>query len=231
MSQRSSRAQSPAGQKARSRRKPSGRRPRNEVGDLPPRLRQLVERLLVEGATFEDTVEAVNERGKEGVTLQAVRDYFRSHLELQQRRIQRQMETAQALTKALRHPRSGQAKLAQAIMLTGLMGVSRREAAFGVKDAMSTKLQRENLGLRQQLLLLKVRKEIKDQKYAEARLRNELARWELTRGHIEVLKQQLAKTGEESKLGPETLQKIREIYGLIAEPVTPQEGPHAPAQA
>lgn len=111
------------------------------------------------------------------------------------------------------------------------MGVSRREATFTVKDAVVTRLQQENLALKQQLLRLKVRKEIKDQKMAEARLRTELARWELTKAHINKLKHEMQRTGEEKNLGPATLQRIHEIYGLISEPVEVERGDHAPQQA
>jgi len=60
-----------------------GRTIKNEVGQLSPDLRKLVQKMLVEGSTFEDIVEAVNERGENGITLHAVQNYFQGNLEIQ----------------------------------------------------------------------------------------------------------------------------------------------------
>jgi len=39
----------------------------SDLSELPADLQRLVERMLVEGATFEDAVDAVNERGREAI--------------------------------------------------------------------------------------------------------------------------------------------------------------------
>ncbi len=151
-------------------------RPCTDLARLPDDLRHSVEQMMVEGATLEDIVETIHERHKLRVTLQAVQNFFRSRLDLQQLRIKRQLETARALKKALGNPQSGQGELADAVLLTGLMRVTRRSAEFRVRDAVFEKYQRENLRLHQQAARLRVQKFNLDKRLLEARLRTEALR-------------------------------------------------------
>lgn len=187
------------------------------VTDLSDELRKLVETMLVDGGTFEDVVEAVKERGKEQITLQAVQNFFRSNLGLQQQRIKRQRETAQALRQALGDPASGQQELADAILMTGLMRVSRRGSEFSAKDAVYEKYERENLRLKQELSKQKEQKLRLDKRIALTRWKSEQTRTELARARLLELQQMLDARKGQQHLGPETLQKIQEIYGLIGE--------------
>ncbi len=93
---------------------------------LPEKLRRLMRKMLREGASFEDTAEAINERTDEAVSLKAVQEFFRSNPRVQQERIRHQLAAAQELKRALKHPRSAQAELAEAALFTGLMALSRR---------------------------------------------------------------------------------------------------------
>jgi hypothetical protein len=190
-----------------------------DVSTLPAELRALLEQLLIEGATFEDTVEAINERGGDRVTLKAVESFFRSNLPLQQQRIRRQLKTAQALKKALGNPRSGQAQIADAVLLTGLMRVTRHGSQFSFQDAMDEGYKRENLELKQQLVRLRSQKLSLERRIAFARIRTELAKWKVAQVKFWEFKRSLESDGSERKLGPETLQKIQEIYGLISQPI------------
>ena len=187
------------------------------VTDLSDELRGLVETMLVDGGTFEDVVEAVKERGKEQITLHAVQNFFRSNLGLQQQRIKRQRETAQALRQALGDPASGQQELADAILMTGLMRVSRRGSEFSAKDAVYEKYERENLRLKQELSKQKEQKLRLDKRIALTRWKSEQTRTELARARLLELQQMLDARKGQQHLGPETLQKIQEIYGLIGE--------------
>lgn len=173
--------------------------------------------MLVDGATFEDVVETVNERDRERITLHAVQNFFRSNLGLQQQRIKRQRETAQALRQALGDPASGQQELADAILMTGLMRVSRRGSEFTAKDAVYEKYERENLRLKRELTKQREQKLRLDKRIALTRWKSEQTRTELARARLLELRQMLDARKEEHRLGPETLQKIQEIYGLIGE--------------
>ena len=50
---------------------------KNAVGQLSEELQKLTREMLVEGSTFEDVMEAVNERGCQSITLSAVRTISR----------------------------------------------------------------------------------------------------------------------------------------------------------
>src|ERR1051326_7751268 len=84
---------------------PERARPVTDVAKLPAELRELVERMLVEGATFEDICDAVNDCGAP-LTLQAVQNLYRGSLELQKRRIVFQVERARARTEVRGDPES-----------------------------------------------------------------------------------------------------------------------------
>jgi hypothetical protein len=204
--------------------KPDPRPLHTDVAQLPADLRQLVEQMLADGATFEDVVEAVAARGGAGVTLAAVETFFRGNLALQQERVRRQVEAARALKKALGNSGSSQARLAEAALLTGLMRLNRKGSEISFRDVMRARAERSNLHLKQQLLRLKVRKAVQDREWNRARLRAERARWRLTKLRIVELQRALQTEGKPTGISPEILQKIQEIYGLVTLPTAPAVG-------
>jgi hypothetical protein len=204
--------------------KPDARTVHATVTELPADLRQLVEQMLREGATFEDVVDAVAERGGDGISQSAVENYFRGNLTLQQERARRQVATAQALKKALGGSNSGQARLAEAALLTGLLRLNRKGSELNLKDTMRERIERENLSLKRRLLRLRVRKAVQDQEIARVHIRGELAKWRLTRARIVELQRTLKAGGKQANLGPETMQKIQEIYGLVISPSASPDG-------
>jgi hypothetical protein len=203
-----------------------------DVADLSPTSRELVEQMLARGSTFEDVVETLDERHQEYLTLQAVRNLFRDNLELQKRRVLHQVETAEALKASLaENPQSAEGRLADAAFLTGYLGLTRQAAAVTLTDSQRARMQNENLHLRQQILALKRDKTLQDRNISRARARVLSAQWQLAKQHLRELQRQLEKAPRGQGLGPETLHKIRQIYGLIAQPAIPEEGNDAPAQA
>ena len=147
-------------QSGRPRSKFGGRGRFNNFELLPDNIKLEAERMLVNGATFEDTTEWINQRHgpehdgeAEGVTLLAVRSYFQCNSDLQTRRVRRMQEVAQKLKEALAgDPHSAQAELADAVFLTGLMGLERAGSRFTVKDAARHFLARGSLGLKKRNL-------------------------------------------------------------------------------
>lgn len=103
---------------------------RDKQSELPENMRKLMWKMLREGATLEDTAEALNERTSEAISLKAVQEFFRKNPRVQQERIRHQLAAAQQLKKALRNPNSAQAELAEAALFTGLMALSRRGLRF-----------------------------------------------------------------------------------------------------
>ena len=201
---------------------------------LPAEKQPLVAELLVEGATFEDVVETVNEGEGPKVTQGAVERFFRSNLELQKRRVERLVEKAEALKTSLQaDPNSAERKLAEAALLTGLMRLSRGGSELSVKDVVSLRLQHDNLRLKQRILRLKERDAIQKHHINEARMRHEFEKFKLTREKARQIREHLRSLKQGQQLGPETFVKIQEIYGLLNEPFippqTPAENPEAPA--
>lgn len=199
-----------------------------DVTKLPAELRRLVEQMLIEGATFQDTVQAVNERDSRGISLTAVENFFRGNLKLQQDRIRHQVTTVQALKKALGDPKSGQAQLADAALLTGLMRLNKPGSEFDIHDALKERMQREILSLKQEVLQLKKRIFLMQQRLIRARIKAEFTRWEVAKAKVRQLYHSIDVNGKAKKLGPEEIQKIQEIYGLISGPSAPAEKENSP---
>lgn len=188
-----------------------------DVEHLPEELRKLVDRMLTEGGTFEDTVQAVSELGQERITLGAVEIYFRSNVSLQQARIRRQVETARNLKSALANPESAQSELAEAILLTGLMGVKKRSGAGDMQQAIRAKDQQENYRLKEEAFRLKSEKSALDLRMVRARLKAEGAKLRLVTNRIEQLKRALDRERGGANLSPEMIQRIQEVYGLVSD--------------
>jgi hypothetical protein len=197
-------------------------RPVSDAAQLPDALRELAERLLVEGATFEDVCESVNERGAP-VTLQAIQNLYRGNLELQRRRIEFQVERARVLTEALADPDSADAQLAHAAMLTGLQSLSRKDGGISLKDAVKATLERRNILLKRDLLRMRIAREEEDKRFRKTRLHAEFLKLRLTRGKLVQLQRELKKPENSSTLGPVAMEKIQEIYGLLQIPVIPRD--------
>ena len=196
--------------------------PVSDVARLPEEMRELVDRMLVEGATFEDVCDAVNERGVP-VTLQAIQNFYRGNLDLQKRRIEHQMERARVLTEALGDPDSSDAQLAYAAMLTGLQSLTRKEGGLTLKDAVKGTMERRNILLKRDLLRMQLAREIEDRKFRKTRLHAEILKLQLTKTKLAQLQRELKKHESNSTLGRVAMDKIQEIYGLLQIPVVPRD--------
>jgi hypothetical protein len=196
--------------------------PVSDVARLPEEMRELVDRMLVEGATFEDVCDAVNERGLP-VTLQAIQNFYRGSLNLQKRRIEHQMERARVLTEALGDPDSSEAQLAYAAMLTGLQSLTRKEGGLTLKDAVKGTMERRNIILKRDLLRMQLAREVEDRKFRKTRLHAEILKLQLTKTKLAQLQRELKKHENSSTLGTVAMEKIQEIYGLLQIPVIPRD--------
>jgi Bacteriophage Mu, Gp27 len=196
--------------------------PVSDVAKLPAELRDLVERMLVEGATFEDVYDSVNERGVH-ITLQAIQGRYRSDLELQKRRIQFQVERARVLTEALGDPDSSDAQLAYAAMLTGLQSLSRKEGGLTLRDAVKGTMERRNILLKRDLLRMQIAREKEDKRFRKTRLHAEILKLQMMKTKLEQLQRELMKSENSSTLGQVAMEKIQEIYGLLQIPVIPRD--------
>ncbi len=186
--------------------------------------------MLVDGATIEDAFEALNERPDGAVTFQAVQNFYRSSLDVQAERVERQVEQVKTLKQALANLNDpGMSELADAILMTGLLGV-RRGASYTQGEAMKERLARENMRLKNQNLRLRERygrlramRPTEDLELARAKASTERARASSERAKASFLRtktklaEKLLEPVEKGgrKLDPKAYQQIREVYGLL----------------
>lgn len=187
-----------------------------DVSSLPRGVQKNVRKWLIEGAPFEDVVERVAEPGEVTITQRAVEHYFRSKPELQAKRIQRQMDTADKLAKTLRNPKSAKAKLAMSVLVMGLSGLNRRDQASGVKHAMQVMKEQKDERFKEADAKRKTTKMGIEKKESKVRVQSLHTKLELATLQLGRLKQSIENQGKDKSLGPEILQQINEIYGLVA---------------
>jgi hypothetical protein len=195
----------------------------NKLAEVPADVLRHIDELLVDGATFEDVVENLEGEELGRIPLHIVSAYFRGNVDLQKRRVLRQVAKAKELKKSLGKPESAEAKLADAIFITGYMGVTRKGAEIKLKDVESIRLSKENLRLRNRVLRQKDKQDRQQKRYRQ--LRNEMMqkKVELYKLKIAALKKAMAAESGQNKLGPETMQAIEEIYGVATIPSLPAE--------
>ncbi|MGH9432536.1 MAG: hypothetical protein ACRD3T_13425 [Terriglobia bacterium] len=200
----------------------------HDVDEATPDVQEKVRKLLVNGATFEDTVATLAESGTAAVTVRAVENYYRGHVDIQEERIKRQVGTADKLKKALKDPNSAQARLAEAVLLTGLMGVHDKTEATGVQNAIKVQSEQDRHRVNWALAKLRIRKMQAESQMLRVRLKHELAKINRLKLAIERFQNALQNAGGGQRVKPETIQRIQEIYGLLADSNPPTEE-HAPA--
>ena len=192
------------------------------VEDLGPEGQELVKQLLVEGATFEDVADTVKGPGDKGITLAAVRNFFRSNLQVQTERVKHSMEVAAQLQAAVGNPNSAEAQLAQAVMLTGYLCTTREGSDISLKDAERSRVMREHLKSAQRISRLHERETAAKIELLRQRIRFEKNRNEGLKGHLAKLQMAVNADGSGQKLSPEAYRQIQELYGLLHE--TPPPG-------
>ena len=204
----------------------------NDVLKLRDKEKDLVNRLLKEGSTFEDVVEAVNARGGQRITLNAVKTYFQGNRMLQTQRARRQVEDAETLLASVdKDPKSAEARLARATFLTGYSRVNRNASLVTPREAARYRMECENLNLKHQILVMQRKKAQQDLEYTRARTRL----IEITQGKMQGdllrLERELRAHQIGDPLAPDVLQRIQQLYGLACQPVLYEESADAAAKA
>jgi hypothetical protein len=188
-----------------------------DVSTLPEHLHKVVDRMLIKGATFDDVVQAIDGSGEATITLGAIELYFRSNVKLQEERVQFQTKTARELRRAYGDPNSAQSDLAEAVILTGLMGLRRGTAATELQQATRAKDQNENFRLKEETFRLRMKKFVLDRRMMRARLRAEEAKLKLVASKISQLARELEEAEGATTLSPEMIQRIQEVYGIVSD--------------
>jgi hypothetical protein len=193
----------------------------NDVLDLSDKAKQLVHKLLKEGSTFEDVVEAVNGRGAEQITLNAVQSFFQGNRMLQTQRARRQVEDAETLLGSVdKDPKSAEARLARATFLTGYARVHRDASLVTPREAARYRLESDNLSLKHQILVMQRKKAEADLEYSKAKTALIRATGAKVQREILGLERELrARQAAGNPVGNDVLQKIQQLYGLACQPL------------
>jgi hypothetical protein len=204
----------------------------NDVLKLEKNERDLVDKLLKEGSTFEDVVEGLNARGGQLITLNAVKTYFQGNRLLQTQRALRQVEDAETLLASLdKDPESAEARLARATFLTGYSRVNRNTSEVTPREAARYRMECENLNLKHQILVMQRQKTKQELDYSRAKTRL----IEITQGKMQGdllrLERELRAHQIGDPLAPDILQRIQQLYGLASQPLQYEETVDALAKA
>jgi len=180
----------------------------NPVGSrIPPKLQRRAGRLLVAGASFEETLGELHRRGAEEVSLKAVQDFFRSHLEVQRQRIERQRRAVEELKQALGGPESQRRSLAEAALCTGLAELTSANGPY--------RGQLNNYRLQLHTLRLKRHNATLGQRVAQTRLKLAMARWEMARLGLAELERELEQELGHRHLGLPAIAQVRNLRALM----------------
>jgi len=177
----------------------------------------LVDKLLIEGLTFEDVVASVKECGAGEIPLNAVKSYFQGNKEIQAQRVRYMVETSEALFKGLGNPDSAEARLAKAAMATGFKNLYRDVEQVSPKDAEHSRMERANLSLKHKLVVAQRDKARQALRYNEEKIRTLVLTQQKLKEHIVALQQDAKRQQAGEPLGPEMLQRIQQIYGLTCQ--------------
>jgi hypothetical protein len=180
-------------------------------------LRKLVDKLLTEGSTFEDVVEAANRLLPPGVTLNAVKTYFQGNPKLQADRVHYMVETSESVLKGLGDPESAEARLAKAAILTVLMNLHQDTPQMSLKDAEHARIEQANLNLKHRLVVVQRDKARQALQYSKERTRLLVLAQEKVTEQIAILQQDAKRQQAGEPLGPAMLQRIQQIYGLTCQ--------------
>ena len=151
--------------------------------------------------------------------------HFRAHPGLQIKRVKQTLAGAAELRDALGNPQADHAlvELANAALLIGYQGLTRKSGSITIKDAEVIRLARQNLKLRQRVLRLKEVSVKRANDLHWKKLRYEDVKYDTALEKLKQLRHALHSLMAEGKLESGTLEKIREIYGIIRQPFIPPE--------
>lgn len=187
-------------------------------------LQNAVRRLLVEGATFEDVEETLHETCNVRITRAAVARYFRTNPELQRERIANQRIMAKKFVESLGDDvDSAQSDLALSVFLTGLSGLNRRNEATRIKNAIQIMKDQKDERYRKADARRKDKKLRMEQKESSVRVKALQTRLDVATFQLDRLRQSIERQGKDKTLGPEIIQQINELYGIVTAP-NPEEG-------
>jgi glutamate-1-semialdehyde aminotransferase len=198
-------------QKTEKRRRAARRRKRpkpssyHDLDQAPNDVQAKVGKLLEDGATVENTVATLKESGIALITERTVENYYR-----------RQMENMDRLKRALKDPASAQARLAEAVLMTGLLGLREKAQASNMQNAIKVQTERESHSVTSTIAKLKIKKMNAETEMLRVKLQHEQEKINQLKLAMDRLQESVQSSGG-ARLQPEAIQRIQEIYGLLAD--------------
>jgi len=176
-----------------------------------------IEKLLAEGATFEDVFEAVNQNGESDVSLNDIRVHFQGNPNLQAKRMRYLVENAEFLLTGLGDPKSAEERLAKAAYLEAYLKLHRDAAPVELKDAEHARMERANLDLKHKLVIVQRDKARQALSYSKQKTRILVLTQEKIKEEILKLQQEASRQKSGEPMGPAVLERIQQLYGLACQ--------------
>ncbi len=211
----------------------------DQVHLLPEPMQQAVRELIVHGATLEGVAHGLNNReewsqAREGaapapadptrysISIDAVRQFYNADPQLQRDRAQYLVDTTEAIARSLGQDGDldeGASRYARAVIMAGLQKVNESDSSLSLKDALRHQSERENLQLKNRMMKLRVEEAERRMIFVRAQTGLMGAKKRFVMGQTEKLHDLMRKLEKKKNITPRTLQKIQEIYGILAENV------------
>lgn len=191
-----------------------------DVSALDEAIRGQIRRFLVEGGTVEDVADMLLSQYGMLVSPVAIQTFYNSDRSIARDRAVHQVDTVRTLKQALRDEKSPLASLAEATLLTGVMGLSRHGELSG-NDA------QRRFHDQRMYRLIEANQIMKNRLYGaqidvnRARRVHEIIKYHESKLRCKKMKAQLRDLCQSRDLTPQTLHRIREIYGIVSEPFNP----------
>ncbi len=188
------------------------------VARLPAKSLALVKRKLTEGSTYENVVLTLLDEHGIQLPLHAVEDYFRSNPRLQAARIANLMKAAEKIKKSFRKGgKDVYSGLADTVLMVGLMGVRGSTQIHDFGNAMKYVGHKANVEFKTHDMEIKDRKVNLAVDMAVSKKEHASAQTALLHAQLERLKNMVTCAKDSNGLGPETIERIHQIYGLASE--------------
>ncbi len=196
---------------------------RTDLEGYDPALLKKIDNLLIEGATFDEVVQTMKGEPGDTISTLAVENYFRSNLDLQKERVRRMVAKLEELKAAIGNPETAEGKLAEASLFTGLMGLTRSPMYADLENVHTLRLKHEKLELERTILQMREKEAEDRHRLAHAQTAYVIAKSEKAKFELRKMRDLLCTLKRGDRLDAETLNRIREIYGIIRQPYIPPE--------
>ena len=187
------------------------------IARLPAKALDFVRKKLIEGSTYENVVLTVIDEFGIVLPLHAVEDYFRSNPGLQKKRVESLLAAKAWLKEKFRKGEDVHSGLADTVLLVGLMGVRASTQMQDFGNAMKYVGYKANVEFKTHDMDIKDRKVNLAADLAVSKKEHASAQTALLHAELERLKNRVTCAKDSNARGPETIERIHQIYGLASE--------------